>query len=351
MDRIEEIAAKAYEELEKEYQEEEVTETTEETTEEEATEDVPEEGERTTEEETTEEPQEEESEEAGSFAKLVHPDSFNEEERGLFDQLPNRQSKKLVRDFVDRLHYSQNQAINRKMHQLNTKYNEAMREVNSLDKLKETYNHRFNDGTTSTEALENSLEWDDYLENNSHAAIAELMQMYQVSPIDFIKGPASRYFNPGMQLQTRPDDSALRKEIDSLKATIAEDRKIQKMNGINRDINTFANVKGNDGNLLYPHFSNLEVAMYPIVQNLKAQYPQATNLQLLHNAYNIAFSQAPDFIKNSVPMNRNKPANQKKPAKTPSSLVSKSSLKTNNKPIANRTPHQHAEAAWNKLFG
>lgn len=348
-DGIRKLAEEAYEQATGETEET----TDEQPQEEEAVEaetETPEDSEEAPEAEPEEQPTEEdevaldEPEAENDYAALLAPDPLNEEERGLFEELPDTKSKKLVKNMVTRLHLSHQQSMSRKMQHLNKEFEAVAGKYQGLDKVEERFQHRFQDGSTPVSSLETSLEWDEYLDESPHQAIAELMNQYGVTPHDYLNGQAANFQPQPQPYQQSTGPTEAEKRLDDLEKRIKQEKVDAVHSQIDGDLATFTNATDENGAKLYPLTQYITEPMSLWVDTLQRQYPEATNLQVLHHAYQYAVAQAPQEIRDLVPA-RPKDTT-KKPAKKPSSLVSKSNGRAAKTVAKKKTIRELAEEAY-----
>lgn len=280
------------------------------------------------------------------YMALIHPKALNEEERQLFDQLPNRKSKKLVKDLVTRLQLSHQNTLNHSIHKLNQEFEKEIAPYRDLDKIRQSYQHHFSDGTTPVEKLENSLEWDDYLEESPHAALLELMRQYGVNPQDYLNGQAHRkMFEPKPQ---DTEDSEVVKELKAIRQEREQEKQQRVIGQIDSDLATFTNATDKNGVKLFPLVDYVAPLMAPIVKDLRLRYPEAKNLEILPHAYSAALAQAPKEVQDLIQSMKNK-KETKRPGKQPTSLSPKNNGRAGAKPKSNRSIRQIAEEAWESV--
>lgn len=292
-----------------------------------------------------EEPVIEQVEPDNNIDALMHPPSLNNDEKALFDALPDRKSKRLVKDVIARRDLQYKAAANRYVHKLNTAFNEQVEKFKGLDKVAKTHQDYLEDNALSLEEVaDNALAWDKAFADNPVQAAIDLLQSHGITPQMLMQGHTGNLpVQPQRQVEI-PEFREIKTELQQLK----EAKRQSIISTIDKDIDTFVNATDANGQRVYPLVDYVETDMAERVPLLKRKYPQANNFQLLHAAYEEAVWANPQT--RELALNSVKSLQKKVPAKKATSLSSKASGDSVTKKSSQaKTDREIVEDAWEQL--
>jgi hypothetical protein len=255
------------------------------------------------------------------LSKFTRPPGFNEQEMKVFEKMPE-EAKKLVKEFTTRRHLALDSHINKVVTTLNKEYEKASGAYKELDNVLNPYKDKFRrEGRKISDAIDNLLAWDDYLQENPQAALSELAQQYYgTHPY------ASNGSQPNGYANTQiPEVEETNEKMLKL-ASELEEQKAWRQSLVNKQAQTtvahFFNAKDKTGELAFPYAKELEREMADIVPTIKNSYPQANDFQILQAAYDKVVWSNPhtralmlDKVQQSKKTQINKQANRSAQAK------------------------------------
>lgn len=200
------------------------------------------------EEDVAEDVEQEVSEESEGEGGITAPDHWTDEQKELWSRIQDPAAQELVKTMDKKLwekHTERSQELA-----------EQRRGVEDLQNLMSPYKDILKaSGFTPAQYMAQYVEWDRKLASNPAAAISELAQKFNV-PI-YVEEADHEYDDD-------PRFAALQKEITALKQNQQHRDQLTyqyQHEQAAAEIQSFANAKGDDGSLKYPHFETLKTKM------------------------------------------------------------------------------------------
>lgn len=205
-------------------------------------------------EEASSEDSEESSEETSEVSEVSPPEHWSDEDKQAFMAMDDS-----GREWALRLEKNAHKGIEEKSKELK-KFRDAI----------EPYRHLIPAGTDESKVIQNLMNAQSYLQRNPVEGIRWLMRSYgvdekQFSPTDKGKTEDDPYVDPEIR--------ALREEISALKdgaTQNAENAHRQRQNALLAQINQFREETDDQGNLLHPHYNEVQGVMAGLLQSGRA---------------------------------------------------------------------------------
>lgn len=162
-----------------------------------------------------------------------------------------------------------------------SEFAEAQRRYQAIDDAFKPYADEWHRaGLSEAQVINQFLAWQQYLDKDPRAAGMALLNSYGIKPQDLIAAQ--------QQGQSNPQMDAIMKELNGLKGYLQQQQQnqvAQILNSTHNEVEGFRNEKDEGGNLIHPHFDYLYPQIVPIARTLLEQNPQATEREIIDEAY------------------------------------------------------------------
>ena len=246
----------------------------------------------------------------GEASPVIPPTSMLPEEREKFGTLPV-EAQKFLADYCTR----RDGDIHRYLTQKGEEIAKVRKVYSELDEVFKPYVDEFRRAnTTIADYMGSLLAWDDYIKDDPVAAISELVENHDIDLQHLFD-----YMQSGERPVEDPHVSEIQSGLEEKDKRIeALEQRYQQMivENVSREIEAFSKATGSDGELLHPYLEHVQHQLPMFIEQIKAQQPQASNAEILEQAYEQAIWTNPDIRKVLLSQGNTQAKQKAKAAKT-----------------------------------
>lgn len=220
------------------------------------------------------------------------PRFLDAEEKESFSKIP-KAHRPLVENFIRRRDLAYQRYVSKVQTQATEYVQQAVAPYAPLLQVIQPHMQRMElDGKDLARAVQNTLAWDQRLDENPLDAIAQLCKRKGVHPrqvFDYLNGDGNSGEDANVQGSHDPRyGSEADGELGKLRSEIAELKEGLVGNSFKDAILQFSAARGADGQLRYPFFEDVRRQMKPLVKSFAEANPNLGLGELLTEAYNAA---------------------------------------------------------------